>query len=82
MTMKMVIFCPGSVHSLIPIPAFHCQDVIKSMSKRNGKHDYYDEQILEVEKGCFSQLAFVAFWGMGPAGTTSYRKLASMLAEK
>ena len=46
------------------------------------KYRAYDEQICEVKRTCFSPLVFVATGGMGPAATTVYRKLASVLAEK
>ena len=46
------------------------------------KHRAYDERIHEVERACFSSLAFLVSCGMGPLAITVYSKLASILADK
>ena len=46
------------------------------------KRQAYDKRVREVERACFTPLVFAATGGMGPAATTVFRKLASMLAEK
>lgn len=42
----------------------------------------YEERVREVERGCFTPLVFSATGGMGPAASTVYKRLASMIAEK
>ena len=37
---------------------------------------------MEVEHGSFTPLVFAATGGMGPAATTFYKRLASMIAKK
>ena len=46
------------------------------------KRRAYQQRILEVEHGSFTPLAFSATGGMGPAATVTYRRIASLLAEK
>ena len=42
----------------------------------------YKSRVLEVEHGSFTPLVFSAAGGMGTAATVTYRRLASLLAEK
>ena len=42
----------------------------------------YEQMILEVEHAIFTPLVMSATGGMGRAGTTFYRRLASMISEK
>ena len=55
-----------------------------SMYRRheNEKRRAYQQRILEVEHGSFTPLVFSATGGMGPAATVTYKRIASLLAEK
>ena len=58
-----------------------------SLASQYRKHErckrrQYDQRVREVEGGSFVPLIFSTAGGMGPACSTTYKRLASMLAEK
>ena len=48
----------------------------------NTKKRAYDQRIREVEHGTFSALVFSSTGGMGRQAITTYKRLASLIAEK
>ena len=46
------------------------------------KRRSYERRIIEVEHGTFTPLVFSTSGGWGPAATVTYKRLASMIAEK
>ena len=50
--------------------------------RHEKKRRTYDQRVREVEHGSFTPLFFSASGGMGPATTTAYKHLATMLAQK
>ena len=59
-------------------------NAIPALFKANecAKRRSYEQRVMEVEYGSFTQLVFAATGGMGPATTTFYKRLASMIAKK
>ena len=46
------------------------------------KRRQYDEQVREIERGCFSPLVFSTSGSMGNTATVVYKRIASMIAKK
>ena len=61
-----------------------CNSSMASMYRRheNEKRRAYQQRILAVEHGSFTLLVFSATGGMGTAATVTYKRIASLLAEK
>ena len=67
-----------------PYAPSNCKSTQTAAYRRheNEKRRSYQQRILEVEHGSFTLLVFSATGGMGPAARVTYRRLASLLAEK
>ena len=67
-----------------PYAPSNCKSSLSSVYKRheNEKRRGYQQRVTEVEHSSFTPLVFSAIGGMGPAATTMYRRLASLLADK
>ncbi len=48
----------------------------------NLKKRHYEQRVRQVELASFTPLIFSTTGGLGPAASTSYKRLASMLADK
>ncbi len=57
---------------------------LPALYERNEKekNNFYQERVLECEKGSFVPLVFLTTGGMGPACTTTIKRIASMIAER
>jgi hypothetical protein len=51
-------------------------------AKENEKKRSYDERIREVEGGTFAPLVFSTSGGVGPSADATYKRLATLIAEK
>ena len=51
-------------------------------AKENEKKRSYDERIREVEGGTFAPLIFSTSGGVGPSADATYKRLATLIAEK
>ena len=67
-----------------PLASSNRNTAIPALFKANerAKRRSYEQRIMEVEHGSFTPLVFAATGGMGPAATTFYKRLASMIAKK
>ena len=61
-----------------------CKSSLTATYRRNEreKRRAYEQRIIEVEHGSFTPLVLSATGGMGPAATITYKRMASLLAEK
>ena len=62
----------------------NCKSTMESIYRRHEreKRRCYERRILEVEHGSFTPLVFSAAGGMSTAATVTYKRLASLLADK
>ena len=62
----------------------NCRSSLTATYRRheNIKKRSYEQRIREVEHGSFTPLVFSASGGMAPAATITFKRLASLIAEK
>ncbi len=67
-----------------PCAPSHQTSQLPSLYRRQEKEKrrQYQQRVCEIERGSFTPLVFASSGGMGPAATTTYKRLASRLAEK
>ena len=67
-----------------PLAPSNCKSSLNATYRRheNIKKRNYEQRVREVEHGSFTPLVFSASGGMAPAATTTFKRLASLLAEK
>ena len=67
-----------------PLAPSNCRSSLTATYRRheNIKKRSYEQRIREVEHGSFTPLVFSASGGMAPAATITFKRLASLIAEK
>ena len=67
-----------------PLVPSNCRSSLTATYRRheNIKKRSYEQRIREVEHGSFTPLVFSASGGMAPAATITFKRLASLIAEK
>ena len=67
-----------------PLAPSNCRSSLTATYRRheNIKKRSYEQRIREVEHGSFTALVFSASGGMAPAATITFKRLASLIAEK
>ena len=67
-----------------PCAPSHQTSQLPSLYRRQEKEKrrQYQQRVCEIERGSFTPLVFASSGGMGPAATTTYKRLAALLAEK
>ena len=67
-----------------PIARTYCHQSLQASYRKleSSKRRDYQDRILNIEHGSFAPLVFSCTGGIGPAATTVYRRLASMISTK
>ena len=70
-------------HCTVHVLLFSCS-IMSTYYRRHEQEKIraYDQQIREIEHGCFSSLIFSVSGGMDPTAKVVYKKLASMISTK
>ena len=67
-----------------PLAPSNCRSSLSTTYRRHEatKKRSYEQRVGEIEHGSFTPLIFSASGGMAPAATITFKRLASLLAEK
>ena len=67
-----------------PLAPSNCRSSLSTTYRRHEatKKRSYEQRVREIEHGSFTPLVFSASGGMAPAATITFKRLASLLAEK